>query len=384
MLTTNDWEPAMAIISYLTTIRFDFGAIQHLAEDMAAAGIKRPLLVTDKGLVATGMASKIAALLPEGAPVFDATPANPTEEAVLEALGAYRAGACDGIVALGGGSPLDLAKGVALLATHDGPLRQYALIFGGLKLMKSEGAPLIAIPTTAGTGSEVGRGAVISFADGRKLAIVGAPMMPRRAICDPELTLGLPPMLTAATGMDALTHCIECYISPVENPPAGAIALDGAIRAVNFLPRAVRNGQDREARHEMLMASMMGAMAFQKGLGAVHAMSHALGGIKQVHLHHGTLNAILLPAVLRFNAPAVGDKYEKLSRALGLPAHVALDRFIDDFIQDLGLPTRLSDVGVKREWFGSVAENAMLDHTTATNARVPAREDYLDLLEASF
>ncbi|MGL4440859.1 MAG: iron-containing alcohol dehydrogenase [Bosea sp. (in: a-proteobacteria)] len=374
----------MPIISYLTTIRFDFGAIRHLAEDMAAAGITRPLLVTDKGLVATGIAARVASLMPENAPIFDATPANPTEEAVLAALEAYRSGGCDGIVALGGGSPLDLAKGVALLATHDGPLRQYALIFGGLKLMKPEGAPLIAIPTTAGTGSEVGRGAVISFGDGRKLVIVGAAMMPKRAICDPELTLGLPPMLTAATGMDALTHCIECYISPVENPPAGAIALDGAIRAVNFLPRAVRNGQDREARHEMLMASMMGAMAFQKGLGAVHAMSHALGGIREVHLHHGTLNAILLPAVLRFNASAVGDKYEKLGRALGLSANISLDRFVAEFARDLGLPMRLSEIGVEREWFGMVAENAMADHTTATNARVPTSRHYLDMLEASF
>lgn len=374
----------MAIISYLTTIRFDFGAIQHLAEDMAAAGITRPLLVTDKGVVAAGLAARVLALLPTGSPVFDGTPANPTEEGVVAATEAYRSGGCDGIVALGGGSPLDLAKGVALLATHEGPLRQYALILGGLKLMKPEGAPLIAIPTTAGTGSEVGRGAVISFADGRKLVIVGPAMMPKRAICDPELTLGLPPMLTAATGMDALTHCIECYISPVENPPAGAIALDGAIRAVEFLPRAVRNGQDREARYQMLMASMMGAMAFQKGLGAVHAMSHALGGIKQAHLHHGTLNAVLLPAVLRFNAPAVGDKYEKLGRALGLPASITLDRFVRDFSRDLGLPTRLSEMGVKREWFAMVAENATQDHTTATNARVVVMQDYLDLLEESF
>lgn len=374
----------MAIISYLTTIRFDFGAIQHLAADMAASGITRPLLVTDKGVVAAGLAARIIALLPPGAPVFDGTPANPTEEAVMAALDAYRAGGCDGIIALGGGSPLDLAKGVALLATHPAPLRQYALILGGLKLMNPDGAPMIAIPTTAGTGSEVGRGAVISFGDGRKLVIVGPAMMPKRAICDPELTLGLPPILTAATGMDALTHCIECYISPLENPPAGAIAMDGAVRAVQFLPRAVRNGQDREARHEMLMASMMGAMAFQKGLGAVHALSHSLGGIRQVSLHHGTLNAVLLPAVLRFNAPAAGDKYEKLGRAFGIVAGNTLDRFIHDFSRDLGLPTTLSAMGVKREWFDVVADNAPADHTTATNARTVTRQDYLALLEESF
>jgi len=273
---------------------------------------------------------------------------------------------------------------VALLATHAPPLRQYAFILGGLKLVRPDAAPLIAIPTTAGTGSEVGRGAVISFADGRKMSVIGPAMMPKRAICDPELTLGLPPMLTAATGMDALTHCIECYISPIENPPAGAIALDGAVRAVTFLPRAVRNGQDREARHEMLMASMMGAMAFQKGLGSVHALSHCLGGIKSAHLHHGTLNAVLLPAVLRFNEPAVGDKYEKLGRALGLAANVRLDRFIHDFSRDLGLPVTLSAMGVSRDWFDQVAEHAVADHTTATNARKATKQDYLALLEESF
>lgn len=374
----------MAIISYLTTIRFEFGAIRHLPEDMAAAGFGRPLLVTDKGVRAAGIADRIIGLLPPGTPVYDETPGNPTEEAVLAALEVYRAGGCDGIVALGGGSAMDLAKGVALLATHDGPLRQYALILGGAAMVKPDIAPIVAIPTTAGTGSEVGRGTVISFADGRKMVIIAPAMIPRRAICDPELTLGLPPMLTAATGMDALTHCIECYISPLENPPAGAIAFDGAIRAVENLPRAVRNGQDRQARHEMLMASMMGAMAFQKGLGAVHAMSHALGGIKQAHLHHGTLNAVLLPAVLRFNAPSVGDRYERLGRAFNLPANVTLDRFIADFTRDLGLPGTLSAMGVKREWFDGVSDNAVVDHTTATNVRKIGKADYLALLEESF
>ena len=373
----------MPIITYLTHIRFDFGALARLPEDMAAAGIARPLLVTDRGVVAAGLADKALALMPAGAAVFDATPANPTEEAVMEAVEAYRAGGCDGIVALGGGSPMDLAKGVALMATHEGALRDYALIFGGVARMKPSGAPIVAIPTTAGTGSEVGRGAVISFADGRKLVVVGPPMMPRRAICDPELTLGLPPGLTAATGMDALTHCIECYISPVENPPAGAIALDGAARAAVNLPRAVRDGQDRQARWEMLMASMMGAMAFQKGLGAVHAMSHALGGLKQAKLHHGALNAVLLPAVLRFNQPEAGRHYPKLAAAMGVGEGVPLDRFIHDLTRDLGLPTTLSAMGVERAWLPQVAEWAVADHTTATNARKATAADYMALLEES-
>lgn len=372
----------MPIISYLTHIRFDFGAVAALPDDMAACGITRPLLVTDKGLAATGLVARVLALMP-GATVYDETPGNPTEEATMDAVALYRSAGCDGIIALGGGSAMDLAKGVALMATHEGELRDYALILGGLAKMKAVGAPLIAIPTTAGTGSEVGRGSVLSFRDGRKLVLVGPPMMPKRAICDPELTLGLPPGLTAATGMDALTHCIECYISPVENPPAGAIAFDGAIRAAANLPRAVRNGQDRQARYEMMMASMMGAMAFQKGLGAVHAMSHALGGLKSARLHHGALNAVLLPAVLRFNAGHVGDRYTTLGRALGVPANVGLDRFILDFVTELGLPTTLSAMGVERSWLQQVAEWAVADHTTATNARRANAADYLALLEES-
>jgi 4-hydroxybutyrate dehydrogenase len=371
----------MPMINYLTTIRFDFGAINHLGEDMAAAGITRPLLVTDKGVRAVGLAGRVLKLMPAGTPVYDETPGNPTEEAILAALEVYQAGGCDGIVALGGGSAMDLAKGVALLATHDGPLKQYALILGGLAKIKPNIAPLIAIPTTAGTGSEVGRGTVISFADGRKYSIIAPAMFPRRAICDPELTYALPPALTAATGMDALTHCIECYISPLENPPAGAIALDGAIRVVNHLERAIRNGQDKQARWEMMMGSMMGAMAFQKGLGSVHALSHALGGIKAVHLHHGTLNAVLLPTVLRFNASHVGDKYANLCDALHVPANQTLDQFIFQFSQRIGMPKGLGEMGVKREWFDSIAENAMADHTTPTNARPPTKADYLAMLD---
>ncbi len=170
----------------------------------------------------------------------------------------------------------------------------------------------------------------MSFADGRKLAVVGPPMMPRRAICDPELTLGLPPVLTAATGMDALTHGVECFLSPVENPPAGAIALDGAARAAAHIRRAVSDGGDRQARWEMMMASMMGAMAFQKGLGAVHAMSHALGGFAEAKLHHGMLNAVLLPAVLRFNQAAVGERYPRLKAAMGVGEGMGLDRWVHD------------------------------------------------------
>ncbi len=376
----------MPIISYLTTIRFDFGAIAGLPEDIGALGMTNPLLVTDKGVVATGIAARIAALMPKGSqtPVFDATPSNPTEEATDLAVQFFHAHACDGIVALGGGSPMDLAKSAAILATHGGTLRDYAFIYGGASKITAKIAPLIAIPTTSGTGSEVGRGAVMSFRDGRKLSVISPLLFPKRAICDPELTMGLPPFLTAATGMDALTHGIECFISNIENPPAGAIALECARLAARAIETAVKHGADRKARYDMMMASMMGAMAFQKGLGAVHSLAHSLGGIKEVHLHHGTLNAVLLPTVLRFNADIRADEYARLAHEMSVPEGQTLDRFIEALNQRLGMPSNLREMGVKREWFSRVAEIAMEDHCTKTNAKTPTPADYLAMLEEAF
>nr|WP_150286691.1 iron-containing alcohol dehydrogenase [Rhabdaerophilum calidifontis] len=375
----------MMLITYLTTIRFEFGAVAGLPEDLAALGIVNPLLVTDRGVVAAGIAARIAALMPKGAatPVFDDVPSNPTEEAAEAAAARYIAAGCDGIVALGGGSPMDLAKSAALLATHGGTLRDYAFILGGAGRIGPV-APVIAIPTTAGTGSEVGRGAVMSFRDGRKLTVISPHLIPRRAICDPELTLALPPGLTAATGMDALTHGIECFTSNLENPPAGAIALEGARLAARAIERAVADGSDRGARSDMMMASMMGAMAFQKGLGAVHALSHTLGGLKEVHLHHGTLNAVLLPAVLRFNAPARVAEYARLADAMAVPAGETLDRFIEGLNARLSLPASLSAMGVKRDWLDRVAELSLEDHCTRTNAVTPSARDYRAILDAAF
>ena len=210
----------MGLITYLTTIRFDLGASRELPADMADLAIARPLLVTDPGVIAAGLVDRVTAQseLLEQAPVFDAVPTNPTEEAVEAALEVYREHDCDGLVAIGGGSPIDLAKAVALLATHHEPLVHYAAILGGLPRITSAVAPLIAVPTTAGTGSEVGRAALITLRDGRKLGFISPHLIPRLAVCDPELTLGLPPGLTAATGMDALTHCVETYLSPRDNP----------------------------------------------------------------------------------------------------------------------------------------------------------------------
>jgi 4-hydroxybutyrate dehydrogenase len=374
------------IISYLTTIRFDFGAIVGLPGDIADLGMRNPLLVTDKGVVATGIAARITALMPKGGdtPVFDGTPSNPTEEATDLAVAMYKANGCDGIIALGGGSPMDLAKSAAILATHGGVLRDYAFILGGLPKITAKIAPVIAIPTTSGTGSEVGRGAVMSFRDGRKLTVMSPLLFPKRAICDPELTMGLPPMLTAATGMDALTHGIECFISNVENPPAGAIALECARLAARAIETAVKDGADRKARYDMMMASMMGAMAFQKGLGAVHSLAHTLGGFKEVHLHHGTLNAVLLPAVLRFNASIRAAEYARLAHEMAVPQGQTLDRFIEALNARIGMPENLRAMGVKREWFPKVAELAMEDHCTKTNARTPTPADYLAMLDEAY
>lgn len=376
----------MALINYLTTIKFGFGEIAGIEADLASYGISKPLIVADKGVVAVGLVAgvqKQSATL-ASAPIFDATPTNPTEAAVLEALALYRQNSCDGLVAIGGGSPIDLAKGVALLASHEGPLETYAAILGGIPKVTPTVAPVIAVPTTSGTGSEVGRAALITLNDGRKLGFISPYLIPKLAICDPELTLGLPAWLTAATGMDAITHCIETYLSPRENPPAEAIALDGLKRAVSHIERAVKDGSDREARKEMMMAALQGGLTFQKGLGAVHALSHPLGGLKEVSLHHGTLNAVLLPAVLHFNEPESKAKYAEIRRTLGLTPDADLALWIAGLTARLGMPKNLTEMGVPRAVVPAIAEAAVKDHSTASNPRAANAADYAAMLEASF
>ena len=373
----------MALINYLTRIQIDFGALALLSAELDTIGMRRPLIVTDKGLVALGLTERLLAALPDAGAValFDGTPENPTEAAAVDALALYREGDCDGVIGFGGGSSMDLAKAVALLATHDGPLAQYAMVDGGVARIRADVAPVVAIPTTAGTGSEVGRGSIIVFDDGRKTALVSPYLIPRVALCDPELTLGLPPGLTAATGLDALAHCVETFLSPMVNPPAEAIGLDGVGHVAAALERAVTDGGDRDARWRMMMAAMEGAMCFQKGLGAVHALSHPLGGLREVTLHHGTLNAVLMPAVLRFNADHVGDKYDRLSHVLGATGDLA--DWMAAFNEKLGVPRGLAAMGVSPAMLPAIAEAATKDHCHPTNPRPATVADYQAILEQS-
>ena len=380
----------MALINYLTQIQFDFGAVALLPDECARTGIRRPLVVTDKGVVAAGVAEQALSAIRgrlEFA-VFDETPGNPTEAMVLKALARYRAHGADGLVAIGGGSSMDLAKGVAILAGHAEPLTQYATIEGGSGKITPACAPLIAIPTTSGTGSEVARGAILILNDGRKVGFHSWHLMPRAAICDPDLTLGLPPGLTAATGMDAVAHCIETFLSAAFNPPAEGIALDGLERAMKWIRTAVDEGSNREARRQMMSASMQGAMAFQKGLGAVHSLSHALGSFPQKTLHHGTLNAVVLPAVLRFNASAdsviAQDKYAKLRRAMGLAGGAAVDQYIAGLNRDIGIAPGLEEMGVPTSFFDEAIGKAMKDHCHTTNPRIATPDQYRTMLEEAY
>ena len=377
----------MSFINYVTQIQIDFGALQLLRAECERVGISRPLIVTDEGVKTVGILARALAALPGvQVSVFDQTPSNPTEAAVRAAVAVYRQGGCDGLIALGGGSSIDCAKGVAIAATHEGPLKTYATIEGGSPRITDRVAPLIAVPTTAGTGSEVARGAILIVDDGRKLGFHSWFIVPKAAICDPELTLGLPPVLTAATGMDAIAHCMETFMASAFNPPADGIALDGLARGWAHIERATKNGQDREARLNMMSASMQGAMAFQKGLGCVHSLSHSLGGVNP-RLHHGTLNAMFLPAVVNFNAAAESVQKEnrltRMAQAMGLQSGSDIPQAIQDMNARLGLPTGLAAMGVTEGLFDQVIAGALADHCHKTNPRIASAEEYRQMLAES-
>lgn len=377
----------MAMINYVTEIRFGAGSAAELAQVCQTLGFKKPLFITDKGVVAAGLIERILAVndLPHFH-VFDGTPSNPTEAAAREGVASFHEAGCDGIIAVGGGSSIDLAKAVAVSARHPGPLRQFALIEGGLARITAATVPVVAIPTTAGTGSEVGRGAIIILDDGRKVGIISPYVIPKVALCDPALTVGLPPGLTAATGMDAVAHCIETFLAPSFNPPAEGIALDGLRRAWKNIETAFHEPSDIEARTNMMSASLQGALAFQKGLGCVHSLSHSLGGIDP-RLHHGTLNAVLLPAVVRFNRESDtvvrDEKIDRLAQAMGLPVHVSVEDAIQDMSRALKLPTGLGAMGVTADLTQRIVTGALADHSHKTNPREASADDYARLIEAA-
>jgi alcohol dehydrogenase class IV len=377
----------MSTIHYLTQIHIEFGALNKLASECERLGIERPLFISDQGILKAGILEKATAQVKNlNFFVFDQTPSNPTEQAATAAAQMYNAHQCDGLIAIGGGSSMDCAKAVAILATHPGPLKTYVTIEGGSNKITSIVAPLIAIPTTSGTGSEVARGAIVILDDGRKVGLHSWFIMPKSAICDPLLTLGLPPLLTAATGMDAIAHCMETFMAAPFNPPADGIALDGLTRAWANIEKATQDGKNQDARLQMMSASMQGAMAFQKGLGCVHSLSHSLGGMNP-KLHHGTLNAMFLPSVIRFNqsAPSViqESRILRMAKAMNLTSADDVIPAIIDMNQRLGLPSGLHALGVIESHFEKIIDGAMKDHCHLMNPRIANTSDYEEMLQES-
>jgi alcohol dehydrogenase class IV len=370
----------MAILSFNTKVHFGHGERAQLVNELKLNNIKRPLFVTDTGVKAAGVfAQAIESLgaIP-GAVVFDQTPPNPTEDAVEACTATYHANQCDGIVGIGGGASLDLAKAVAALCGQAAPLWEYCNRHPQPRPI-TNAPPVIVMPTTSGTGSEVGRSAVIIFRNGIKAGI-GCPSVVKAAICDPDLTIKLPPMMTAASGMDALAHCVETFCSPAINPPSDAIAMDGLKRIFMNIERAYEDGTDLHARWNMMMGALEGAICFQKGLGAVHSVSHALGALGH---HHGTLNAIMLPHVLRVNAPHISDKMTTMATVLRMPADADIPSVFARLNERLGLPEGLSDLGIDASIFPAIAKAALADNAHKTNPYALTEADYIKLLNAA-
>ena len=375
----------MPVINFLTQCVFDAGALKQLGHLAKARGITRPFIVTDAGIKASGILAKVEdALGVAPAGVFAETVPNPTETQSKLAAQLYKESGADGIIAVGGGSSMDHAKAIGLIASHDQPLETYAAIIGGAKKI-GKIPPLIAIPTTAGTGSEASVGMVITMENGRKETFASPNLIPVVALCDPDLTLGLPAGLTAATGMDALTHCIEAVLTPSMNPPAEGIGYDGAYRAygMGMLVRAVKDGSDAEARWHMMMAGYEGALAFVKGLGGVHALSHAAGRLHDKKLHHGTLNAVFLPHILRFHEGAADEKYARLRQVMGLKPGADLADAIQDLNDAIGIPKSLGAMGLATSDGPGIVEYALKDLAHLGNPRPMSADDYAKVYETA-
>ena len=382
---------AISRFSFPTRIIFGPGALHELGSEAKLLGIARPLLVTDRGVVACGLAEQVLAELRRAglsATLFDDVNPNPVEKNVLDGLEAYQRGNCDGIIGLGGGSAIDTAKAIRLAVTHPLPLDQYDDQLDGASKIRAGVPPMIAIATTAGTGSEVGRSTVIILkSNDRKTVIFSPYLIPNVALADPELTLGMPPKITAGTGLDALTHNVESYLALGYHPLCDAIALQGAKLAIQNLARAVQNGKDLEARSNMMMSAMMGAVAFQKGLGAVHSLAHPLSSVS--NLHHGTTNGILLPHVLEFNRPTSEARLRDLAVAMDLDgsrgtaaeAAAALIERLSQLLPEVGIPSTLGELGVTRDLIPVLARKAMEDACHQSNPRPCTEADMITLYE---
>ncbi|MFK7751334.1 MAG: iron-containing alcohol dehydrogenase [Sedimentitalea sp.] len=378
MILTGNW-------SYPTTLKFGAGRIRELSDACAATGMKRPLLVTDKGLAGLPITAQALDIMDNaglGRAMFSEVDPNPTEVNLAAGLAAYHAGDHDGVIAFGGGSGLDLGKMVAFMAGQTRPVWDFEDVDDWWTRADADAiAPIIAVPTTAGTGSEVGRASVITNSKTHVKKIIFHPkVLPAIVIADPELTVGMPKMITAGTGMDAFAHCLEAYCSPHYHPMSQGIALEGMRLVVDYLPRAYADGTDLEARAHMMSAAAMGATAFQKGLGAIHALSHPIGAL--YNTHHGTTNAVVMGAVLAFNRPAIEDRIERAAAYLGISG--GFDGFvahIEALNRSLGIPLKLADMGVGRDKIALMTAMALEDPSAGGNPVALTAENTVPLFE---
>ena len=373
--------------NFPTRVLFGEGVVQDLVAELMALGVKRPVLVTDQGLTRTPLPGMVMDILKAGdlaAAIYDAVEPNPTDAQVDAGAKIYREHGGDSFVALGGGSPMDAAKAMQIRVNHHEPMEVYDDLLGGDAKITEALPPLIAIATTSGTGSEVSRSAVITIAAvARKVVLFHPDLMPRVAICDPELTYGLPAQVTAQTGMDALSHNLEAYLSPGYHPMADGIAIQAIAQVGRYLPVAVADPGNVEARREMMAASFMGAVAFQKGLGVIHSLAHALGAVH--HIGHGVTNAILMPHAVRFNGAVVPERVEAIARALGFEdcSVEGCAKGIEALMAGIGIPKGLSALGVGDDKIALVVEKAMEDGCHGTNPRKCAPIDMETLFKAA-
>ncbi len=357
--------------SYPTSVKFGAGRINEIAEACKSAGIAKPLLVTDKGLASMEITTKTLDLLEAaglGRGMFSEVDPNPTDKNAEAGVEFYRDGGFDGVIAFGGGSGLDLGKVIAFMAGQTRPLWDFEDIGDWWTRADADAiAPIIAVPTTAGTGSEVGRASVITNSTTSEKKIIFHPkMLPAVVICDPELTVGMPKFITAGTGLDAFAHCVEAFSSPHYHPMSQGIALEGMRLVKEYLPSAYADGTDIEARAHMMSAAAMGATAFQKGLGAIHAISHPVGAI--YHTHHGTTNAVCMPAVLQFNKSAIKDRFDMASAYLGIDGGFdGFCNYVDELNASMGVPKTLTELGVKDPDIDRLVKDALADPSTGGN-----------------